>query len=149
MSEERTIYIHYGDDRFRKMDPIRNGFLTKPAGGLWASRINDPGGWISWCLSKEFCLYKLKDGFTFQLTDNAKVLELNDIKQLDDLPKLYPYNRDERMEECFLDFEEIAKEYDAIELTEEWKFHWALYGWDCNCIVILNPDCVVNVQSIA
>ena len=43
---------------------------------------------------------------------------------------------------CCLDFEKLSKDYDAIEVIDIGKFYWALYGWDCNSILIMNPDIV-------
>ena len=48
------------------------------------------------------------------------------------------------------DFEAMAKDYDVIKLTDEgqWKTRLtnpSLYGWDCECILIMNPDVVTNV----
>ena len=37
--------------------------------------------------------------------------------------------------------------YDAIEVIDIGKFYWALYGWDCNSILIMNPDIVEVTDS--
>ena len=41
-----------------------------------------------------------------------------------------------------LDFEELKKEYDAIEVIISDGLYYALYGWDCDSILILNKDIV-------
>ena len=52
---------------------------------------------------------------------------------------------------CCLDFELLTYEYDAIELhlSEDNSrgdfmecLYWVLYGWDCDSILIMNPDVV-------
>ena len=141
--EQNAIYIHYGDDQLRVSDPIKNRqniTFTKPYGGLWASRENDPNGWKSWCESERFMLDTFDRYFRFTLKENAKVLRLIHEDQLIDLPKLHPYNHHDRSAECYLNFEMLAKEYDAIEVTNIGRLYWPLYGWDCNSILVMNPD---------
>ena len=43
-----------------------------------------------------------------------------------------------------IDFEECVKQgIGAIELRDIWKgLYFPLYGWDCECILILNPEIV-------
>ena len=43
-----------------------------------------------------------------------------------------------------LDFEKIAKEFGAIEvnISSDEKLYWKLYGWDCDSILIMNPNVV-------
>lgn len=51
-----------------------------------------------------------------------------------------------------LDFEELAKEYDGIEvlMSEEDNLdlaigeglYWELYGWDCDSLLVFNKDIV-------
>lgn len=144
-----TVYIHYGDDQFRTMNPIANrSYFTKPRGGLWASRENDPEQeergltWRRWCEKEEFRLDQFDRYFLFKLKEGAKVLELDSVEQLENLPKLAPYNKNDEWSECRLDFEKLAKEYDAIEVSKIWRLYWALYGWDCDSILIMNPDIV-------
>ena len=140
----KPVYIHYGSDVYNTPDAIQNRELfTKPRGGLWASRRDDDcNTWKTWCECEKFRLDKLNYSFEFTLKDSAKVLELNDVEQLNDLPKLKPWNKNDQYDDCLLDFEKLATEYDAIELRNICDFYWPLYGWDCNSILIMNPDIV-------
>ena len=139
--ETGTVYVHYGDDTFRKLNPIINKrVFTKPYGGLWASRENDPDGWKSWCEAEEFRLDMFDQSFRFILKPGTKVLELSHENQLASLPKMMPYLGG--FTSCYLDFETLAKEYDAIEVTDIGRLYFPLYGWDCNSILIMNPDVV-------
>ena len=139
-----TVYIHYGDDTFRKMNPIKNrAWFTKPHGGLWASRVNDPHGWKDWCETEEFRLDALGSYFLFTLKPEARVLELSHEDQLENLPKLKPYNKNDTWSECILDFEKLAMEYDAVEVTNIGRLYYPLYRWDCNSILVMNPDIVI------
>jgi len=43
-----------------------------------------------------------------------------------------------------LDFEKLAGIYDAIDvsISNDPELHFALYGWDCDSILIMNPDII-------
>ena len=154
--------------------PVRNagllegGWRPKPADGtgLWASRENDEWGWEAWCRGAKFNLDRLRHSFRFTLPD-ARILELNDPDQLTDLPKLHPWEPKrvawvetikpgeiptmDQLQElympnwCYLDFEKLAEDYDAIELQNYRFFNSSLATWDCNCILVLKADKVVEI----
>lgn len=148
--DDKPVYVHYGHDEFHLPDPIRNSnWRNKPIGGLWASRKDDPYGWKSWCEREEFRLHTFDQSFEFTLKDYANILVLSNRDQLDNLPKIdshgipeLTYNKEDWKSECYLDFKKLKQDYDAIELTDVGQFYWALYGWDCNSILIMNPDIV-------
>lgn len=144
MNMYKTVYIHYGDDAFHTPDPIVNrDHFTKPKGGLWASRKYDEEmTWKRWCEQENFWLDRLDRSFEFTLKDTARILVIDDEDQLDNLPKLDIYRKESDLSECHLDFETLKKQYDAIELTNIQDLYWRLYGWDCNSILIMNPDIV-------
>lgn len=150
-------YIHYGHEKFdRKLfAPVRNGTkLNKPDGGLWASPVDAERGWYEWCKSNEFVLGRLKTSFEFELSQNARVLKLTP-DNVWDLPedKNGFFRRTPRGERDFfsmvesVDFEALAREWDVLEcsLTEYPELYWSLYGWDCDCILVLNPEVIVDV----
>ena len=146
-----TVYIHYGATHYDKsiMKEIRNHpFLTKPIGGLWASPEDISFGWKVQC-SREACIEDCCNNFfRFKLTERAniiKILSANDLATLPlqnraDLPK-GPW--------VYLDFERlVADGVDAIEvvMSNDWGgLHFALYGWDRDSIVVLNPDVIVQI----
>ena len=167
-------YIHYGSDRFDPalFAPVRNGgleygFRPKPADGtgLWASREGDPNCWEAWCREARFILDALSHSFRFTMP-GAKILLLKAPEQLIALPKLHPWEpkkflwlnsikpgeipTKEQLEQlympnwCYLDFEKMAEDYDAIELQNHWFFNSSLATWDCNCILVLKADKVVE-----
>lgn len=48
-----------------------------------------------------------------------------------------------------IDFERCTKlGYDAIELnlSADRQLYWELYGWDCDSILVMNPDRIKMVQ---
>jgi len=165
-------YIHYGSDHFDPalFDPLRNGglecgFRPKPADGtgLWASREGDPNGWEAWCRGARFNLDALSHSFRFTM-QGAKILLLEDPAQLITLPKLHPWEPKkpleltegelptmEQLKEwfvpnwCYLDFEKLAEEYDAIELRNSGAFTDFLSTWDCDCIFVMKAEKVREV----
>ena len=139
------MYIHYGHDQFdkNKFEPIKNRpEITKPKGGLWASREDSNSGWRNWCENNEYKIDTNKY-FKFRLKDNAKILTLTDKAQLYDLPKAKSILPIETF--TMIDFEKLSEEYDAIEvfISSGKGLYFALYGWDCDSIVIMNPDIII------
>lgn len=163
-----NTYIHYGSDHFcaPAFIPVRNGnWRPKPADGtgLWASRENDKYGWEAWCRENKFDPDHLKHSFRFTLPD-AAILTLEDPNQLTVLPKLHPWEPKkplevaigemptlEQLQEwfvpnwCYLDFEQLAKQYDAIELRNSGAFRSCLGTWDCDCLLVLKADRIVEL----
>ena len=156
-------YIHYGSDRFVKelFNKVKNTpYLTKPIGGFWASPVDSTRNWIDFAKSNN--IYKNIDGyydisFEFKISDDAKVLHLYSIDDLDNLPR-YECEENKRVakynNEIWLDFEKLSEEYDAIELhlseekrtsDEFWQdLYHKLYSWDCDSILIMNPDIIIE-----
>lgn len=150
------IYIHYGSNEFKPelFKPVKNEMMfTKPKGGLWASPINAKESWKEWCERNDFHLELLKKSFIFVLKPDTRVLFIDDVKQLENLPKVEnpAIFENFKLWTC-LDFEKLSQEYDAVEITlSEEKSHqgefWGglydkLYGWDCDSICIMNPECI-------
>lgn len=154
---EKVIYIHYGSTAFDPSHgfPIKNEECwVKPKGGLWASRKNASWGWKDWCEEEDFRDCVDTESFSFILKDGATVAVISTLEQLYALPEMskgrfshISYN---------IDFEECLKQgIDAIELcwygeeyhaNHEDNLHFALYGWDCDSIIILNPDIVLSID---
>ncbi len=139
-------YIHYGHKSFdrNRFMPIRNErCFTKPRGGLWASPVDAEYGWKKWCDENEFRECNLDNSFTFTLSPEARVLYIGNIGDLDGLPQVK--NEFSYSGWCQLDFEKLLEMgYDAVEISisADNRLYWALYGWDCDSIVILNPNVI-------
>ena len=147
-------YIHYGHAEFRPelFREIKNRYeFVKPSGGLWASAVDAPYGWKQWCMDQDFYVHRLQDNFTFELSENSKILHIRSVEDLESLPK--QENVVINPPWVSLDFEKLlADGWDAVELhlSEEnldtlgWfdGLYYALYGWDCDSILIMNPDVV-------
>lgn len=149
-------YIHYGTPAFSQnaFMPITNlGAMNKPRGGLWASPVEAKRGWFDWVMNNDFYPERLKRSFEFELSQNARVLELtpdnvwtlplqNDAeKWMIDRSEVRPFGM-----VMGVDFEALAQEYDVLEcsLSEYPSLYWSLYGWDCDCILVLNPEVIVE-----
>ncbi len=153
-------YIHYGASEFHHIAPIKNReMFVKPLGGLWASPVNSPRGWKEWCAQANYETGGFAESFTFTLTDDAKIIHIYSVRQLEELPKaklpkeLEKLNLDAMY--VMLDFEALEKEYDGIELhMSEEKYepgqdyiggglYFKLYGWDCDSILIFHDEVVI------
>lgn len=154
-------YIHYGHKYFNKkyFKPIVNDYLwVKPMGGLWASPIDAEYGWKDWCLDNDFRKCNEENSFKFTLTKDANICHIYSVNDLKDLPR-QELPRDlyyTTLGRCILNFESMVNSgYDAIELhlSEEKDrpkgimvgLYYALYGWDCDSILIMNPDIIIPI----
>ncbi len=150
MIDNAKQYIHYGSTNFdiNKFNKVKNRTdWTKPYGGFWASSIDAKWGWKHWCKSEDFMLDRLEASVVFSLKDNAKVYHIYSVSQLKGLPKC-----DNKYSSFYLiDFELTLKRYDAIELhlseevcdDFEKSLYFKLWGWDCDSILIMNPNIIV------
>lgn len=164
----KQIYIHYGTTVFdsRINFPIQNKkYRNKPVGGLWASRVDAEFGWKQWNKLEEYSECNPENSFLFVLKDESRLFTIrsfNDIFVLDNLSpnddiSLILSFPDYKNDSVCIDFEALLKiGIDAIEL--DWYRHnheyiddyrnlyYALYGWDCDSIVVLNPDAVIPIR---
>lgn len=147
---ESKKYIHYGHKEFDRnlFSVISNTHVcsSKPHGGLWASAVDATWGWKDWCKREEFELYRLKTSFSFHLAPTANVLVIDNVDCLKGLPRL-ELNEFSHDLWVSLDFEKIRDSgVDAIELvlSSDQRLYWELYGWDCDSILIMNPDVIIE-----
>lgn len=137
------IYIHYGHQQFDSslFTEIKNCNFVKPNGGLWASNVNAEYGWKDWCTENDFRECNEENSFKFKLKSGTKVLKIDSKNILKELPTVnIPYN----FSWVNLDFEEIKKSYDAIEvlISNDDGLYYDLYGWDCDSLLVLNKECI-------
>lgn len=152
-------YITFGRNALIKelwVQP-RNHHFNKPDGGLWACKYTPDkeyiSSWQEWCNEESFNTGRMDIGVVFNLTDNARVYiidKYNDLEWLMDR-----YNDNESFPSMpTLDFEKISKDYDVIELTDkgQWETRLSrplsLYGWDVECVLILNFDVIGEQKGI-
>ncbi len=141
-------------------------------GNEYAGSVYEDGrvvyGWKEWCEDSHFHTESLKKFFRFKLSDGANIVLLKDPTDLLSLAKTKPWkpkdNREimnlpkgklptlEQLQKlyeknpCFLDYEKMRAEgIDAIELQNSYLFRDCLDTWDCDCIVVMNPDLIIEV----
>lgn len=162
------IYIHYGDGKLydkNKFKPIRNinynnvekipnGQTTKPkfGTGLWGSEITSVLNWRALCYAynlEELQEIKDKNYFLFDFVPNANVVHITHPSDFEKIPHI----KNIRDGEINILFEEALEQgIDAIELHLESihtkhreELEKCLYGWDCSCVLVLNPDSIEQV----
>ena len=137
----------------KKFKPIKNLDWIKPEGGLWSSPVNSKWGWKNWCIEQEFNIERLST--SFQFTFKGKAFVINGVKDSSNLPwkPRKGFNEALLQKESFLfsrfiDFELLSKKYDGIFLTGKGEAKtrlidkYSLYGWDCECLLVLNPKSI-------
>lgn len=139
--------ITYGCGNFdpEKFINIKNARFIKPNGGLWSSPVDSQYGWKEWCQSECFYTETLEEYFKFDFYGNTVVIDsLADLDQLTFIS-----------DRC-IDFECLVnKGIDAIFLTDKGQGDTRLshpknlYGWDCECVLVMNKDCISNVRTHA
>ena len=134
--------------------PRNRSHFIKPLGGLWASPLKIQGNFISaW---HEWCYYNMEEwlddnAVVYELKDNAKILTIDSLNDLEEVLKTDYVDSKFGTSEKNLNFQTLANKYDAIYLTEkgEAETRWSennLYGWDCESLLILNFDCIENIE---
>ena len=85
--------------------------------------------------------------FYFSLKPGSKVLSIRKSSDLEPLPKLH--ESEQFHGTVFLDFEKLAEQYDAIELFVygDFDLQGLLGTWDCDCVLVLNPDAVQEIPQ--
>lgn len=145
MNKMKQKYIHYGSRQYNPdlVKPIQNYHKAKPSGGFWGSPVDAKYGWSKWCKDEDFKDYEDDNFFTFTLSDNAKVIHIRTVEDVDNLPRI------SNLKWKFIDFEYMREEgVDAIELhlSECYDLYFAMYGWDCDSILVMNKEVVEIVE---
>jgi hypothetical protein len=140
--------IHYGQKQYHPhlLKSVKNNSWVKPRGGLWTSPINSNWGWKDWCNSESFRLCDDKNSFKLKFKTNTKILVIDSLADLINLPKIN-VNYSISLKKEYPDFELLSTVCDAIWLTEKGmtethlSYPLSLYGWDCESVLIINKDC--------
>ncbi len=148
-------YIHYGSTSFNieEYDEIKNVDFSKPAGGFWASPANSEIGWKHFLDATGWAEYNEENSFSFQLQKECRLCVIDSFKDLENLPSLTAFEHP-LLKQSFPDFEKIKESYDAILLTPrgffetKHSFHLSLWGWDCESLLILNPNIILQKEAI-
>lgn len=141
---------------FQPIQNRRGGWLNKPDGGLWACRFEPDGkghvsAWDAWCDIEGFP-GKWDKGVLFDLKPSARIYTIDSYEDLARL--MAKYKRHINYPEKTLDFEALAENFDALELTERGlgethlSFPFNLYGWDVPSLLVLNFDVIADQQPL-
>lgn len=122
-------------------------FLAKPAGALWASRADDKGyTWRKWVIENEFYAGNIdeKPSIMFHLKKGTRKFKLHTKEDFENLCKNYMTNSiyEGYATQYQFDFRKMARNYDVIDYKVT-ELYFEMYGWDCDCICVLNKDVIV------
>lgn len=151
----RKTYIHYGADIFdpEKVDIHNNPWRNKPENGFWGTPEGSLNNWKEWCLSNKYRTETLGRRIRFRLKEDARVYVVNSeekenaipLQQIDEAMILKGINQYQPIASRIYDFEALKREgYDAVEvdISECPGLLIIMFGWDCDSILILNPEVV-------
>lgn len=159
---EYDKYVHFGHSyfdrgRFEHPKDVKGSIMmNKPYGGLWASPCKkNCYTWLDWCKSEDFCLdkYTSESRFTFRLTDDARVFHIRTPEDAYYLADNYPLgHKMHHMVILEIDYAKVVDDYDAVQIhiyDEEgsYKLYSVMYGWDCDSIVVLNPEVIIPIKE--
>ncbi|MBO4847085.1 MAG: hypothetical protein J5525_12445 [Lachnospiraceae bacterium] len=141
----RTGYINYD-----MIDDIQNNStpMSKCRGGLWLSNIDAPKdstSWEGWC-EYEMPHWLSKEETYISTKEDSKVLKIDsNIAVLQVINKYYD------KEQKYIDYEKIAKDYDAIDFQLSKTSidpSRSMFGpLDCDSVVLLNKDTITHIQN--
>ena len=116
-----------------RFEPIKNRGLVKPYGGLWTSTWEgESSAWVRWASDNYKTLYR-RQWWLIEPDPVARICTIETYEDLRGLVARYPAGHFSE----YLDFETMAREFDAIHLTKKgqrathFTFPESLYGWDC------------------
>ena len=142
-TKNNMIFTHFGTNLFNpeEFQEITNETYCgglKPKGGIWGS-FEEGLGWKKWCEINE---YEFLNGFNlffrFKLTDNAHILYV--LKDELDIFKI------EGTLQSY-DWLKIKEKYDAVYIPAgtNQELYMKYYGWDCDSIIVLNKNVVIQM----
>lgn len=150
--------IHYGAKSF---DPLKfNRVKNRPSRskpyngtGFWASPVDSELGWINYC---ELHATFIDKGIYFNFNYSGNTYVIDDMDSLLSMP--WVHGSLGSVETMFVDYESMDRDgIDGVFLSFKGMKETILYDfssgqeldqstedWDCESILILNPDCIIN-----
>lgn len=147
-------YETYLKERFNKeyfyMQPKTietNPVNSKPMNAIWGSSANptaDEFTWTQWCTQEDFYDYPPQTQVIWHLKRGTRVFQLHTEQDAQEMLAKYgmPSNPTSPYLPKKVNFEKMSKDYDAIDFKVQ-QLYWTMYGWDCDCICVLNKDRIV------
>ncbi len=112
---------------------------------LWTSPIESKFSWKYFIESNDlvdFFDFNKESFFKLKLKNDIKIFIIDSFEDLKNVPLV---------DNSVIDFEKLSEKYDAVWLTEKGeastKFTSGinLHTWDCESVLILNPDCFIEI----
>jgi len=150
------LFLSSAPPRAEALVPVTNCQFVKPKGGLWTSTYDAKecaSGWVAWCEHEAPAYLVGRRWFLLTPAADARVLIINTVADMDALYRCYADRVTGLSFVSMLDFEAMARDFDAMRVTEAGQ--WAtrltypqnLYGWDCESTVWFRWK-FVRVQEI-
>jgi len=162
--------VHFSHDKEFQLRPIKikNSWerMGKPHGGLWASPSSSQYSWEQWCHEENYGNIDAQTRVEMEV-DTTNFIIIDSAADLDKLPRLKislgKVTTAPKMTIEYIDFEQmVADGIDGVYLTDrgqgatrftflrgaEYSLPLSLYGWDCECLLIMNEGCIKSYQVI-
>jgi len=129
---------------------IANRDWCKPIGGLWVSPMEAEESWEWWCKAESF------NGLGRRVYLDINMKHAITIDSFEDLDKMNwaPMFPQLGIDRLVPNFEHLVSQgVDVVYLTAkgQWKTRLSperdLYGWDCECLLILNERAIKKVRK--
>lgn len=142
-------YIFIGPEyKEEKFKEIKNTFRNKPSGGLWLSPVNSENSWQNFISKNTYLSNPYYKPQTFTIKEDSKILLIDSEEKY----KLIPLQKNpnqfiEYLAFQMIDFESIAKEYDAIEYVYDSNRNFIkdiFYAWDVDSLLVFNKDILIK-----
>ena len=146
-------YKKFRPEKFVPIDSCTFWTKPRPGTGFWASPVDADYGWNDWCKDNMPEWIEGAEYFDFELQPDVNVLCLYTRDDLTGLMIDHPEWVVDSMGTAqeilmgdnsmvYLDFKRMLEDgVDAVEIIID-ELYFPLYGWDCDSILIMNPDVV-------
>ena len=152
-----TFSPRYADDGFdlTRFRSVTNWRETTPvgkpkSGGIWLSL---DGGWERWCEREQMDEWASNGSYQVTLKPDTHILMIASADDMEGLPqagatKMTYAPVGEPIKN--FDYERLALSWDGICVMagSNSDLYHSFYGWDCNSLVLLNPDCVESARQL-
>ena len=157
--KNENSFVHYGSltfDSARFELPDDLVYRNKPSGGFCASHCKSENSWKKWCKDNDYhrqCDDRVS--FYFHLSPEAHILSIVTLEDCKRLPRRrtgYEFMRTEPLQIEAINYKEcvengidaIEYKYDVAKKSKDFAaINEFMKEWDCDSILILNPDIIV------
>ena len=152
MSDEIDFVYHGPLCKIQKwcVHPKNDESRSKPHNVVWTSPVNpktNEANWMEWCRCENFRVaYFEQNKYHIVPNQDCKILTL-----LPESPEIDKYTIKNKFNTSVLDFEAIAKDYDAlyVPIDTVWEYPMDLLsGWDVSTCIFLKPKYTVMDDEI-